>query len=163
VSDEIRIQSLVPQPLPDLGRVSLALRVSGLPAYGHGVGSGALHFADMPQPEEANHDGQPTQAPVTSNVVLFPQEPPSNASPVDSDPTPGDDRPPSPFPDVALSILDRHGTEVSGTFVIEHKEPDSDFTLHLRTVEPGAPYVARAEMTLNDEVIQVVEVPFELK
>jgi len=135
VSDPIRIEALIPQPLPDLRRVALLLRVSGLPDYGFGVGSHLIHFSDMAPPE-----------------------PPAPAD------RPGPDavRPPSPYPDVALSILDQEGRELAAAYIVEHKEPELDFTLHLPASEPGALYTARAEMTLNDQVVQVVQVPFEL-
>jgi hypothetical protein len=78
-------------------------------------------------------------------------------------PAPGGDRPPSPYPDVTLSILDQGGNEIATTFIVEHKEPELNFTLHLRTPEPGATYTARAELVTNNAVIQTVQVPFELK
>jgi hypothetical protein len=71
------------------------------------------------------------------------------------------DHSPSPYPDVDLSIYDRHGNEVAATFIVEHKEPDLDFTLHLRAVEPGGIYTIRATLTGGGQVTQVVEAPFE--
>jgi hypothetical protein len=163
VPEPIHIESLTPQPFPDLRRVSLNLRVSGLPTYGYGPGSNLINFFDMPQSEERAQEEKPVESPATANVDLFPEAPSSNELPVGKGPMLGDDRPASPYPDLTLSILDQHGNEVATTFIIEHKEPELDFTLHLRTFDPGATYVARAEMTLKDEVIQVVQVPFELK
>jgi hypothetical protein len=52
---------------------------------------------------------------------------------------------------------------VAATFIIEHKEPDLDFTLHLRSVEPGAAYTIRATLTDGGQVTQVVEAPFEFR
>jgi hypothetical protein len=163
VSEPIHIESLTPQPSPDLRRVSLNVRVSGLPAYGYGHGSNPINFCDMPQPEERAQEEKPIESPATPNVNLFPEAPSSNELPVANGAMLGDDRRASPYPDLTLSILDQHGNEVATTFIIEHKEPELDFTLHLRAFDPGATYVARAEMTLKDEVIQVVQVPFELK
>jgi hypothetical protein len=134
------------------------LRVSGLPAYGPSANV-HLQFPDMPQPAEGgNLDAQPSP-----NVTLFPEGASSGASPPEGQPSAGDERPPSPYPDVTLSIFDQDGNEVVTTFIVEHKEPELDFTLHLPTAEPGAIYVAYAELTMNDEVIQTVQVPFELK
>lgn len=163
VSGPIQIETLIPQPLPDLRRVSLILRVSGLPAYGHSNVSNPIHFYDMPQLTESTPGGKSTQSPSTANPSLFPDAGPPQEAPVDNHPTLSDDRPPSPYPDVTLSILDQHGHEIATTFIVEHKEPELDFTLHLRTFESGATYIARAEMTRNDEVLQTVQVPFELR
>jgi hypothetical protein len=163
VSDPIRIESLIPQPLPDLRRVSLILRVSGLPAYGPGAGSNLLHFPDMPQPLEETQEAKSNQSPTTPNVDLFLDSRVPEHATAEDFPIPDDDRPPNLYPDVTLSILDQGGNEIATTFIIEHKEPELDFTLHLRSPEPGATYTARAELTLSDEVIQTVRVPFELK
>lgn len=163
MSDPIRIESLTPQPFPDLRRVSLNLYVSGLPPYGHGPGSNLISFFDMPQSEERAQEEKPIQSPATPNVDLFPEAPPSSELPGGKRPMLSGNRPASPYPDLTLSILDQHGNEVATAFIIEHKEPDLDFTLHLRAFDPDATYIARAEMTLKDEVIQVVQVPFELK
>jgi len=113
----------------------------------------------MPKPLEARS----TPSPTTPNVDLFLDGPASERAKAEDLPMPASDRPPSPYPDVTLSILDQGGNEITTTFIIEHKEPELDFTLHLRTPEPGATYTARAELTVNDEVIQTVQVPFELK
>jgi hypothetical protein len=158
VSDPIYIDSLVPQPLPDLRRVSLLLRVSGLPAYGPSGSSNLIQFYDMPQPPQGTQEENTSQPP-DPYVDLFPEM--ESSPPVN--PSSDQERSPSPYPDLKLSILDRHGNEVATTFVIEHKEPELDFTLHLRGVEAGATYTARAEMTQNDKIIQTVQVPFELK
>ncbi len=157
MSDQMHIESLVPQPLPDLRRVTLNLRVVGLPPYGLGVASCVAGLSDVPP---ADRSGQAQPAP---DVDLFLGAPSPAGLPDAGGPAVNDDRPPSSYPDVTLSIFDQYGNEVAGTFIVEHKEPELDFTLHLRTFEPGATYTARAEMTLNDEIIQVVQVPFELK
>jgi hypothetical protein len=46
------------------------------------------------------------------------------------------------------------------TYIVEHKEPELDFTLHVKGMEPGVSYLARAEMTKDDQVLQAVEVVF---
>jgi hypothetical protein len=125
LSDQLRIESLTPQPQSDGRRVTLVLRVSGLPAYGPG---GSSHFFNFRNSSEAG--------------------------------PPKPERRPSPFPDITLSILDQHGHEMAATYIVEHKEPELDFTLHVPIMEPDSKFIARAEMTKNGEVIQVVEVPF---
>jgi hypothetical protein len=168
VSDSIRIEALIPQPLPDLRRVSLTLRVSGLPAYGPStghdpsMGSGLLQFHDMPEISEEAHRAQANQSPPSSNVDLFLDASTSDAEPAGDSLELGDGRPPSPYPDVTLSIFDHGGNEMASTYIVEHKEPELDFTLHMRSPEPGASYTAYAELTMNDEVIQTVQVPFQL-
>ncbi len=162
MSDQIHIEALTPQPLPDLQRVSLILRMSGLPAYGHATDSNLLQFFDMPLPTRGAQAEKPSQSLPTSNSDLFPTVKSPREVPTGDHPSPGKDRPASPYPDVTLSILDQHGNEIAATFIVEHKEPELEFTLHLRTYEPGATYIARAEMTMNDEIIQMVQVPFEL-
>lgn len=157
--DPIRIESLIPQPFSDLRRVLLTLHVSGLAPNGPGAGSNFLHFADMPKSSEA----QSTPPSTTPNADVFLDSTEPERAETDDFPTPTDDRPPSPYPDVTLSILDHRGNEIATTFIIEHKEPELDFTLHLRSPEPGATYTAQAELVMNDAVIQTVQVPFELK
>ena len=158
--DPIRIESLIPQPLPDLRRVSLTLRVSGLPDYGLGAGRNLLQFHDMPTPPEEAQEAKSNQSPPAPNVDLFLEAPTSNQ---ENSLAPGDDRSPSPYPDVTLSILDQSGNEIATTYIVEHKEPELGFTLHLRDPDPGATYTARAELTLNDEATQTVQVPFVLR
>jgi hypothetical protein len=132
VPDQIRIESFDAQPLPDRRRVTLMLRVSGLPAYGPGAGPRPIDFPDMsPAAEKAEEE----------TVAR---------------------RPPTPYPDVTLSILNEYGHIVATTYVVEHKDSELDFTLHLPASEPGALFIARAEMTKDDELIQEVRVPFEM-
>jgi hypothetical protein len=69
---------------------------------------------------------------------------------------------PSPYPNVELSILNSERRQVARLFIVEHKEANIDLTLHLRSANPADSYIARAEMTYNDEVLDVVEVPFRL-
>jgi hypothetical protein len=152
VPDEMHIESFIPQPMWDGRRVALTLHVSGLPAYG--PGSHFLNFIDMPNDEAETE--QPGAADRRAEVV---PSPPSAAS-EESKPA-SQERPPSPYPDVTLGILDPDGNLIATTYIVEHKEPDLEFTLHVPAIEPGTTYVARAEMTMNDEIIQVAEVPFE--
>jgi hypothetical protein len=162
MSAAIRIQSLIPQPLPDLKRVSLLLRVSGLPTYGPGAASNPFRFSDMPEPGKELGEIRPDPSPPAPNVDLFLETPPSNQSSTGDLPATADDRPASPYPDISLSILGPAGNQIASTYIVEHKEPELDFTLHLHTPEPGAIYTACAVMTMNDEIIQSVQVPFEL-
>jgi hypothetical protein len=163
VPDPIRIESLIPQPLPGLRRVSLTLRVSGLPDYGLGAGHNLLQFHDMPTTPEEAQEAKPNQSPRAPNVDQFLYAPASNQGQAENSPAPGYNRSPSPYPDVTLSILDQSGNEIATTYIVEHKEPELDFTLHVRDPDPGAMYTARAELTTNDEVIRTVQVPFVLR
>jgi hypothetical protein len=162
VPDPIRIEALIPQPLSDLRRVSLTLRVSGLPAYGPSIGSGQIQFHDMPGTDEEAHLAQANQSPPSSNVDLLLDGSTPDRVPTGVSPELGNDRPRSPYPDVTLTILDQGGNEMASTYIVEHKEPELDFTMHVRSPEPGASYTAYAELTMNDEVIQTVQVPFQL-
>jgi hypothetical protein len=70
---------------------------------------------------------------------------------------------PSPYPDIELSILNSQGQPVAVLVIVEHKEPNTALTLHLRTPpDPAEPYTARAEMTYNNQVLDLVQVPFTL-
>jgi hypothetical protein len=123
--------------MPDGRRVLVTLRTAGLPPYGPGMVAS-------------------TSTSAAPNVELFAEDL--------TRPTPAKgDRPPSPYPDVDLSIYDRQGNEVAATFIVEHKEPDLDFTLHLRSVEPGSTYTIRATLTNGGQVTQVIEAPFEFR
>ncbi len=137
MSDQIRIEALIPRPMPDGRRVLVTLRTVGLPPYSLGMVA--------PAPQSAAPDVEPSL------------EDPARPTPSKDDP------PPSPYPDVDLSIYDQHGNEVAATFIVEHKEPDLDFTLHLRSAEPGGPYTVRATLSLGGQVIQVIEAPFEFR
>jgi hypothetical protein len=133
LSDQIRIEALIPKPMPDGRRVLVTLRTAGLPPYGPGMVASTSTSA-VPNVEDLTR------------------------------PTPAQgDRLPSPYPDVDLSIYDRQGNEVAATFIVEHKEPDLDFTLHLRSVEPAGTYTVRATLTDGGQVTQVVEAPFEFR
>lgn len=74
-----------------------------------------------------------------------------------------EDAPSSPYPNVVLSLLDSQGVEVATVLIVEHQEPHSQLTLHLRQPQLDETYTARAEMLWGDEVLEVVEVPFTLQ
>lgn len=152
MSDPIRIESLIPQPLPDMRRVSLLLRVSGLPTYGFSAGSHSLSFPDMPQPQGEEPDDQADRPPPTPNVTMLTDAPSSHERQVES-----------PYPDVTLSILDQHGQEITTTYIVEHKEPELDFTLHFPKAEPGTTYIARAVLSVGDQAVQTVQAPFQIE
>ncbi len=69
---------------------------------------------------------------------------------------------PSPYPNIQLSILNSQRLQVTTLFIIEHMEPFTSLTLHLRTPDVDEQYTARAEMTHQDKTLDVVEVPFRL-
>lgn len=69
---------------------------------------------------------------------------------------------PSPYPNIELAIIDSRGKTVATTFIVEHQEPFTNLTLHLREPEPQEQYIARAEMIYQEAILEVVEVPFTL-
>ena len=69
---------------------------------------------------------------------------------------------PSPYPNIELSILNSHRRRVANLFIVEHKEKFTSLTMHLREPDVNEQYTARAEMTYQDQIIDVVEVPFTL-
>jgi hypothetical protein len=69
---------------------------------------------------------------------------------------------PSPYPNIELSILNSHRQQIASLFIVEHKEKFTALTLHLPAPEPQEQYTARAEMTYQDEIFDVVETPFTL-
>jgi len=70
---------------------------------------------------------------------------------------------PSPYPNLELSILNRHRQQVASLFIVEHKEEFTALTMHLRQPDLQEDYTARAEMTYQDEVLDVVETSFRLR
>lgn len=94
-----------------------------------------------------------------SNVALL--MPDMASSPPSAPPRPDPDAP-SPYPDVELSLLDDQGRKISDLIIVEHKEERVSLTLHIPAPEPGRGYKARAEMSYQDEVFDVVEIPFVL-
>ena len=97
--------------------------------------------------------------PASNNMLLMPDLPgePPSAGPPKQDPDA-----PSPYPNVELSILNSRRQQLASLFIVEHKEKHTDLTLHLPHPEPQEQYTARAEMTYNEEIIDVIEAPFEL-
>ena len=96
--------------------------------------------------------------PASNNMLLMPDLP---SEPAAGPPKP-DPHAPSPYPNVELSILNSRRQQVATLFIIEHKESHTDLTLHLSQPAPQEQYTARAEMTYNEEIIDVVEAPFRL-
>ncbi len=95
----------------------------------------------------------------SSNVMLM--------MPDQLDDSPGppqkpDPNAPSPYPDIELSILNSQRQQLARLLIVEHKEPRTALTLHLKTPDPTEPYTARAEMSYQGETIDVVEAPFSL-
>ncbi len=123
--------------MPDGRRVLVTLRTAGLPPYSLGMTA-------------------PIPTPATPNAEMLPEDPARL-------PSAKGEQPPSPYPDVDLSVFDRNGQEVAAVYIVEHKEPDLEFTLHLRSVEAGGTYTVRATLTDSGQVIQIVEAPFEFR
>lgn len=69
---------------------------------------------------------------------------------------------PSPYPNIELSILNSRRQQIASLFIVEHKEKFTALTLHLPAPDPQERYTARAEMTYQDEIIDVVEISFSL-
>lgn len=69
---------------------------------------------------------------------------------------------PSPYPNLELSILNSRRQQIASLFIVEHKERFTALTIHLRAPDPREPYTARAEMTYQDETIDVLETTFTL-
>jgi hypothetical protein len=69
---------------------------------------------------------------------------------------------PSPYPNIELSILNSHRQQIATLFIVEHKEKHTSLTLHIPSPDNQEQYTARAEMTHQDQILDVVEVPFTL-
>ena len=122
-----------PIVLPDNRRVTMELVVENLPQL-PGFASNVINFYDAPPPSPGPGAGPNSQ-----------------------------DDPADKFPNVVLSINNSAGQEVASLLIVEHKEPQTSLTLHLRTPpDQNEQYTARAEMSLKKETIEVVEVPFTL-
>lgn len=93
-----------------------------------------------------------------SNVMLMPDVLAGGSTP----PQKPDPAATSPYPDIELSILNSRRQQIVSMVVVEHKETHISLTLHLPAADPQEQYTARAEMTYQDEIIDVVEVPFSL-
>jgi hypothetical protein len=81
---------------------------------------------------------------------------------VPSPPPKSDPDAPSPYPDIELSILDSRRQQVRSLLIIEHKERATNLTLHIPAPDPTEQYTARAAMTHQHQIVQVVEIPFRL-
>lgn len=97
-------------------------------------------------------------APASNNMLLMPDLPGERAA----GPPKREPHGSSPYPNVELSILNSRRQQVTSLFIVEHKESHTDLTLHLPQPEPQEQYTARAEMTYNEEIIDVLETPFKL-
>ena len=82
-------------------------------------------------------------------------------SPPTRPPKPAADTP-SPYPNVELSLLNSRRQQIASLFIVEHKEKFTSLTLHLTAPDVQEQYIARAEMTYQDEIIDVAETPFSL-
>ncbi len=97
--------------------------------------------------------GLPTLPTTFSNVMLMPDIlPPQKPGPAAA----------SPYPDIELSILNSRRQQIVSMIVVEHNETRASLTLHLPAADPQEQYTARAEMSYRDEIIDVVETPFNL-
>lgn len=112
----------------------------------------------LPDNRRVTLELQVTGLPATfSNVMLMPDVFPGGATPPQK-PDPAA----SPYPDIELSILNGQRQQIVSMVVVEHKEPHISLTLHLPVADPQEQYTARAEMSYQAEIIDVVEAPFSL-
>lgn len=79
-----------------------------------------------------------------------------------SNPPKPDPNAPSPYPNIELSILNSQRQQIASLFIVEHKEPYTALTLHLPAPDAAEQYMARAEMSRQGKMLDVVEVPFTL-
>ena len=98
--------------------------------------------------------------PATVSNVMFTMLEQSDPPPT-SPPKPDPDAP-SPYPNIELSILNRRRQQVATLFIVEHKEKHTSLTLHIPSPDSQEQYTARAEMTHQDQILDVVEIPFTL-
>lgn len=94
-----------------------------------------------------------------ANVMLAMPDMPASSAPR---PPRADPNAPSPYPNIELSILNRHRQQIASLFIVEHQEKHTSLTLHLTAPDVNEAYIARAEMIYNEETLDVVEVPFSL-
>lgn len=66
------------------------------------------------------------------------------------------------YPNVELTIINSQGRTVASAFIVEHQQEAVELTLHLRQPDLNERYIARAEMTYQEERLDVVEIPFTL-
>ena len=69
---------------------------------------------------------------------------------------------PSTYPNIELSVLNSRRQQIASLFIVEHKEERLALTLHIPASDAQEQYIARAEMIHQDEIIDVVEIPFTL-
>jgi len=136
---QYKISVLQPKVLPDNRRITLEMTVEGLPNPFDG------DFAAC----GINR---------TSNVSFFPDM----STETDEPPTPPRPDESSQYPNIELSILNSRRQQVVNLFIIEHKEQNTALTLHLPTPDPQEQYTARAELSFDDETIDILETPFIL-
>jgi hypothetical protein len=135
-----KIRSLKPVVLPDNRRVTMELVVDNLPSVFSG--SFGIDLYDTPPASKLSFSAE-KDTKIETNL-------------------PGD-RHQSQYPDIELSIFNSDRQEVASLLIVEHKEPFTALTLHLRSPQANDHYTARAKMTHNNETLEVVEVPFTLE
>ncbi len=94
-----------------------------------------------------------------ANITLSMPDMPETAPP--KPPKPDLDSP-SPYPNVELAIMNSQQQIVATLFIVEHREPFTSLTMHLRAPDASEQYTAQAKITHQDKVLDVVEVPFTL-
>lgn len=136
---QYKISVLQPKVLPDNRRITLEMTVEGLPnPFDGGFAACGINR--------------------TSNVSFFPDM----SAETDKPPTPPQPDEGSQYPNIELSILNSRRQQVVNLFIIEHKEQNTALTLHLPTPDPQEQYTARAELSFDDETIDILETPFIL-
>lgn len=96
--------------------------------------------------------------PAIFSNVMFMMPDPSDTAPA-RPPKPDPDAP-SPYPNVELSVLNSRREEIASLYIVEHKEKHTSLTLHIPSPDEKEQYTARAEMTYQDQTLDVVEVSF---
>ena len=94
----------------------------------------------------------PTMLP---NVTLTLPDPPSATSPVDGLP------PPSPYPDLMLSVLNPTQREVASTVIVSCNEAKVGLTLHLREIAEVGTHTVRVSLYQQDTRLQTITTTFE--
>jgi hypothetical protein len=104
--------------------------------------------------------GFPPVSNVSLNFTLPPSEPVVDPQ---SPPDPAKILEQSPYPNVELNLLDENNQSVAQATIIEHKEKDFSFTLHLRNPQSGKKYTAQADMIHRQQIIHTVSTSFILE
>ncbi len=69
----------------------------------------------------------------------------------------------SPYPNIAMRVLNAEQREVADLLIVEYKEPRASLTLHLREPQPSGRYTLHAEMMYDvDEPIHTTAITFEI-